>query len=214
MNLEDAELRPLLPSWLRDDDYDVAMCEPINDSIREVYRASRLLTVWDHIDELPETMLDELAWSLDIEWYKTNAPIETKRDLIRSSDFVHMKKGTVEAVETVITAYFGQGYLMEWPEYGGKPYHFKVFTTNPSLVAENHLLFEDLLSKVKRHSAKLDSILIGLTGQEWAHLCTGGRDFAYERQAAGVDRAYVWGKVATVERETIRVRMGNVGPYM
>lgn len=209
MRLEDAELRPLLPSWMRDDAYDVAMAVPVQESIREVYQVSRLLTIWDHIDELPEAMLDEMAWALDIEWYEDNASIETKRDLVRSSDFVHMKKGTVEAVETVIRAYFGDGYLMEWPEYGGDPYHFKVFTANPTLVAENQLLFEDLLRKVKRHSAKLDSILIGLTGQEWVYLGSGVRDFAYERQGAGVDRIYVWGKAGAHEHEDITVRMGD-----
>lgn len=212
MKLDDVEMRRILPSVIRNDPYHVAMSEVVDDVAKDVWAKSRLLTVWDHLGELPESYLDRLAEALHIEWYDSGADIEVKRDVILHSDLVHAKKGTVAAVESVITSYFGDGRLMEWFEYGGDPFHFKVFTTNPTLVAQNQVLCEMLIDAVKRHSTKLDSIIIGLTGQEWAHLCNGARDFAYERQGAGIDRCYVWGTVGAKERETCAVSIGDVWP--
>ena len=48
----------------------------------------------DKIDQLNDAELDEMAWELNIQWYDSTAPIETKRAVIRSSDRVYAKLGT------------------------------------------------------------------------------------------------------------------------
>ena len=105
-----------------------------------------------------------MAWELNIQWYDSTAPIETKRAVIRNSDRVYAKLGTPYAVAQIIADYFGTGEVREWYQYSGKPYHFKVLSDNPGLVNENLDLFLSLLRTVKRRSAWLDAILICLTG--------------------------------------------------
>lgn len=165
MRLQDCTMAVMLPPWMAEQADDCALASVVDSVARKAYESAQDLTVWNRIEQLPEATLDELAWALDIEWWDSSASLETKRSLIRNSDLVHAKKGTPAAVESVIESYFGSGRLMEWNEYGGEPYHFKCFTINPQLVADNQALFLSLLEKVKRKSAKLDGILISLTGE-------------------------------------------------
>ena len=208
MRFPDVESAQFLPSWMKDDKYDVTMAVQIDDAEREVYNASRLLSVWDKIDELPENAIDQLAYELDIDWYDSGAPLDVKRRLVKQSDFVHSKLGTVAAVESVISAYFGDGRLMEWSEYGGEPHHFKVFTTNASELNENLTRFLSMLRKIKRHSSKLDSVMIGLTGEEYVNLGDGFRDFCHETHIMGEEKMLVFLGAAESEREHVRVYMG------
>ncbi len=207
MRLNETHSADLMPSWMKRDAGDVALMEGFDIVAREIYDRSRLLTTWDKIDQLPEELLDELAYTLDIDWYKTGAPIETKRALIKASDLVHAKKGTVSAVESVIDAYFGNGRVIEWPEYAGEPHHFKVFTDNPTLVAQNQIEFLDLLGKVKRKSSKLDAILIGLTGNTELFEGMGHHQHSREMFQMGDSTIRLLSSVALVQRETVQVRM-------
>ena len=174
MRLTDLEFRRLLPSWMRGDLADLALGRGVDSTLRRVAPDLDLLSVWQAIDRLPEPVLDELAWALDIRWYDSGASIQTKRDLVLKSDLVHMRLGTVDALASVVASYFGVGRVREWFDYAGDPHHFKVFTTDPSAVGENLDRFLDMLRKVKRLSSVFDGIMIGLTGEQRANygMCT------------------------------------------
>lgn len=165
MRLTDLELRRLLPSWMQGDAADLALSRGVDTAVRRTAPELDLLSIWNALDQLPEAVLDELAWSLDIGWYDSGAPRPVKADLVRQSDLVHAKLGTVAAVESVIRSYFGSGRVKEWPEYAGEPHHFKVYSTNPTLVYERYTQFLSMLAKTKRLSSKLDAIEIGITGE-------------------------------------------------
>ena len=168
LRLGDLEFVRLLPTWMRGDLADAALAAGVDEVFRGAAPQLAVLSVWDCIDRLPEEYLDELAWALDIRWYDSGASIETKRDLVLNSDRVHQKLGTVGAVESVVASYFTVGQVIEWPDYDGKPHHFKVFTTDPSAGGDNLPRFLDMLKKVKRLSSVFDGILIGLTCNQTA----------------------------------------------
>ena len=168
MRLGDLEFIRLLPTWMRGDLADAALAQGVDEAVRGLAPQIAVLSVWDCLDQLPEDYLDELAWALDVRWYDSGADYETKVDLVRNSDIVHRKRGTVGAVESVVSRYFGAGRVMEWQDYDGQPHHFKVFTTDPSAVGENLPRFLDMLRKVKRLSSVFDGIMIGLTGEQTA----------------------------------------------
>lgn len=168
MRLGDIEFVRLLPTWMRGDLADVALSQGVDEVIRDLAPQVAVLSVWDCLDQLPDAYLDELAWALDVRWYDSGASHDTKVDLVRNSDRVHQKLGTVGAVESVVSSYFGAGRVMEWPDYDGRPHHFKVFTTDPSAVGENLPRFLDMLRKVKRLSSVFDGVMIGLTGEQTA----------------------------------------------
>ena len=78
------------------------------------------------LDELPEEIVDELAWQYHVDFYDYSADIEKKRALVRQAIAWHKRKGTPAAVEEVCTAVFQTARVFENWEYGGEPYHFQV----------------------------------------------------------------------------------------
>ena len=165
MNLSDLEFIRLLPEFMKGDDAVKGLAKGIDAIVPDLAASLSVLSTWDHIDELSEAELDALAWELNITWYDTGADIGVKRELIKNSDMVYRHLGTKWAVENVISTYFGEGYIEEWFQYGGDPGHFRVYSTNPTVNESKFAEFLNLLSKVKRASAKLDGVFITLTGQ-------------------------------------------------
>ena len=165
MKLNDIDFIKLLPRFMRDDDAVTGLATGVNEVIHDLAGSVSLLSTWDHIDQLSEAELDELAWELNVQWYDAEANIEVKRGVIKNSDKVFQRLGTKWAVENIITTYFGEGHVEEWFEYGGEPGHFRVMSPNPSLNNERLTEFLSLLNKVKRASAKLDGVIITLAAQ-------------------------------------------------
>lgn len=163
MRLSDLEFIKLLPMWMRDDLANIGLSNGVEEIVAPVVDEIKFLPIWDRLDELPETMLDELAWEFNLLWYDKTANIETKRELVKNGLKVWGKLGTKWAVENVINTYFGEGYIKEWFEYNGTPGHFSVYSSNPSVTNERVQEFMNILNKVKRYSSHLDNIYITLT---------------------------------------------------
>jgi phage tail P2-like protein len=158
MKLENAEIIKLLPEWMKEDAANQGLSAGIDPTIRDLAAKAELLKTWNQIDDLPEAELDELAWELNIGWYNDTASIETKRQLIRESDLVHARLGTIWAVKRVISAYFGDAITTEWFEYGGDPYYFRIHSGDTSMSTAKIEEFLSILEIVKRKSAWLEMI--------------------------------------------------------
>lgn len=185
MKLNNLDFVRLLPQFMQDDTAVRGLAAGLNEIIPSLSASVKKMSTWDHIDDLSEDELDELAWELNILWYDLNATVAVKRDLVRNSDKVWQYIGTKWAVEHVITTYFGEGHIEEWFEYGGSPGRFRVVAKNPSLAEETMQEFMNILNKVKRASAKLDGISIVLDGE--LSLCAGVayHETGFERYAIG-----------------------------
>jgi phage tail P2-like protein len=77
------------------------------------------LRIYTRIDELPEDLLDILAYDFKVDWYDYGYPISVKRDLIKNSVKVHMMMGTKFAVETGIRSLYPNSELEEWFDMAG-----------------------------------------------------------------------------------------------
>lgn len=205
MRLKDADIVKLLPAWMQEDRSVQAIASGCNAVTKAIDARLRLLSRWNQIDQLSESELDAMAWDLNILWYDSTAPIETKRAVIRNSDRVYAKLGTKYAVEQITTDYFGTGEVREWYEYGGKPYHFKVLSDNPKLVNQNLDFFLSMLGIVKRRSAWLDAILICLTGDMPLYAGMAVREHAKELHAFGSEeiRLYYASAIHDANHETV-----------
>ena len=82
--------------------------------------------VISNIDGLNETVLDILAWDFKVDWWDPEYSIEEKRRTLKGSWRVHKTLGTKAAVETAIRAIYPGTRVLEWWEYGGEPYHFRL----------------------------------------------------------------------------------------
>lgn len=165
MQIENLDFKRLLPTWMQGDVTDVAFSEAIDELASRLAEHSEALTKWDHLGTLSDAELDELANELDISWYYSSADRETKINVIRNSDLVHSKLGTDYAVNQTVQDYFGSGKVVPWYDYDGLPYHFRIETDQVQKVADNYVLFLDILSKVKRASAVLDATVIKLESE-------------------------------------------------
>ena len=163
MTLSDLELKRLLPYFMRMDGAVTGLSEGVEQVVKAMLEKIIEFSTWDHIDDLPESELDALAWELYIPWYDSTASIEVKRRIIKQSDQIHAKRGTKWAVEQVISSYFGNGQIEEWFEYGGEPGHFRITSEDPLTNTERRKQFMDALEYVKRKSAWLDEIRILIT---------------------------------------------------
>lgn len=120
------------------------------------------------IQSMPEWVLDLLAVELRTPAYDENYSIKVKRALIEESMLFYTQMGTPAAVEKIIKTIFGSGYISEWWEYDGSPYHFKAHTTNPAITSDDVEEFKRVLGAVKRLSAWLDEIILDLSTQSAA----------------------------------------------
>ncbi len=185
MKLSDIEFLRLLPSFMREDLAVIGLSKGVDSIVPSLSDSMRILSTWNHIDELPEAELDDLAVELNVLWYDISASIYTKRDLIKNCMEVYRTLGTKWAVESVTKSYFGDGYISEWFEYEGEPGHFRVYSTNPGVSAEKLGEFLNLMEKVKRASSILDGIFISLTGQMNLYAGLGLHDYGTERHGIG-----------------------------
>jgi len=90
------------------------------------------LSLYPRIDELPEELLDILAYDFKVDWWDPNYSLEEKRRVFKDSWYVHKHMGTKAAVETSIRAIYPGTKVLEWFEYGGEPYHFSWTSTLPT----------------------------------------------------------------------------------
>ena len=107
-----------------------------------------------------EHILDALALEAHVDFYDQTLNIDVKRNLVKNSLYLHQKKGTKSAVESLVKTVFGDGEVIEWYEYGGKPYYFKVVTENSALVTNEIEYFMNVINTVKNERSKLEKIEI------------------------------------------------------
>lgn len=176
MKLKNIEFIKLLPEFMQEDPANVGLSKGLDQVFRLFADYGDSLSIWTAIDRLTEEELDELAWELNITWYEKNADISVKRKLIKNNSEIQKNLGTGYAVEQVISAYFGDGEIEEWFEYGGDPGCFKIVSSNPLITQENLNKFLRILEKVKRKSAHLDGIYIGLSGKSYMRMGAGGHE--------------------------------------
>ena len=85
------------------------------------------LSLYTRIKELPENLLDILAYDFKVDWWDPNYTLEEKRQTFKDSWYVHKHLGTKAAVVTAIRDIYPLTTLEEWFEYeGGQPYHFRL----------------------------------------------------------------------------------------
>lgn len=159
MKVSELEFLRLLPAFMRDDEAAIALSKAMNRLIGEPSKRLKTLRVWDNIDNLNEAECDELAWELDVDWYdSTGMSLEEKQATLKIAQQIKRKRGTKWAVERLISAYFGEGYIMEWYEMYGTPYTFVALTTNAHITAQNYEKFVEAVKAAKNVRSHLAGI--------------------------------------------------------
>lgn len=125
----------ILPSSLRNDPQVISACEAIDSQLVELYRDVSPIAFWPNIDKQVSPLLDVMMWEYHVdinEMMVAGGALseEKKRQLIDESIFWHQKKGTKWIIERALAILFEKIEVIEWYEYGGNPYFFKVVASS------------------------------------------------------------------------------------
>lgn len=133
-------LLDLLPDNLLADKQINATARALDTELSKATAATLETLLIARINELPEPVLDLLAWQWHVDFYEPlGMDVETKRKLIINSIAWHRIKGTAAAVQKMVEAAWEGCNVEEWFDYGGEPYHFRVVNVTAAHVDEEVL---------------------------------------------------------------------------
>lgn len=157
--IQTVSLLDIIPPNLQDDKKIIAAAKSIDSEMQKVTAAINECIHLARIDELPEKVLDLLAWQWHVDFYEPiKIDISKKRELIKQSIAWHRMKGTPAAVENVVSAAFEKSKVEEWYEYGGKPFFFKVVTEDVTTDTEILDEMKRAINTVKNTRSWLEKI--------------------------------------------------------
>lgn len=127
--LQNISLRDIIPENLYQDSNIKALVSAIDPELKLITQASNDTLILTRINELPEYMLDILAWQLHVDFYDLAKTLNMKRELVLNSLIWHSKKGTSWAIVKALEMLGISAQVIPWYEYNGNPYSFKVVGT-------------------------------------------------------------------------------------
>lgn len=78
------------------------------------------------IDELPESVIDLLAWQLHADFYDLAGTLKMKREAVKGSILWHMHKGTQWAILEALRMIDVEAQFVHWKDDDAEPYTFKL----------------------------------------------------------------------------------------
>lgn len=126
IDVNNLKLYDILPSSLSADKTVSDIIKAIDGIFGGIDAEVRKIRLYENLDEQPAEVLDLLAWQFHVDFYDYDYSNEVKRELIRQSIAWHRRKGTPVAVEEMVSTIYSSAEVVEWWDYGGTPFHFKV----------------------------------------------------------------------------------------
>ena len=159
MDLRNLNSRLLLPPTIMDDQETIIFSK-LADKVFS-YLANMIVYVQSCNDTklLPEVILDNLSWELNVDFYELDLPIEKKQGLIDNAILNQILKGTPIAVENLLKVVFDKSEVEEWFEYGGSSSMFKIKTTD-QLDEGKYQSIRDVIGLVKNTRSRLESFVL------------------------------------------------------
>lgn len=149
-----------LPEWMRDDTTAQGLAYAVQNQLSAAASEISLVALYPRIATMGESLLDEIAWGLNIPEYRSEYDIDIKRRLVQTAIQTHRVRGTVAAVEKVVADIFGDGWVEEWFDYDGDPYHFRIHTSNIGAVNADAEAFDHAVVSTKNLRSVLEEIVI------------------------------------------------------
>ncbi len=113
-------------------------------------------------DKCPAVFLPWLAWALSVDLWNDEWSEEQKRAVIKASIGIHRIKGTPVAVEKYLEALGISARVLEWFEYDGNEYKFKV-STETGVTEAVYLEMIEAVMVAKNTRSHLESIVFHST---------------------------------------------------
>lgn len=116
-----------------------------------VIRNSEIVDIWN-AGTAPERFLPWLAWSVSVDYWDSNWPVEIKREVILRSHVIHRLKGTRGAVRRALLAMGFNTEIVEWFEAGGtgEEYTFRIDAYADDIFSAGYHIDLALVERLKR----------------------------------------------------------------
>ena len=154
------EVEKHIPRFIHDDreGYAVAKAIEAGVQIANGIIENTIKCLFDY-DFMPEWRLDELAWETSA-LYDYDADIGVKREWIRNAKSNFQIIGTPYALKNFLEAKFTFVQVVEWFDYGGDPYHFKIISADAWSQEKNDWALK-AVEMAKNLRTTLDEIVFG-----------------------------------------------------
>ena len=172
MKITDVAMLALQTAYMQRDLTTQGFCAALDRQLQKAAQDTYNILMFSSIGGLKDTpfahsLLDELAWQFHVDYYDKSETLEVKKALVKQSMKLHRKKGTPQAVIDLLnTAFPSDTIMLEWFEYGGKPYSFKIITGDVN--EEKKAAFLKALDSVKNARSYLESIEVYQTVWHYA----------------------------------------------
>jgi phage tail P2-like protein len=100
-----------------------------------------------NVDTCPEHLLPWLAWALSVDFWDSSFSTAQKRQSIKKSFEIHLKKGTVASLEYALKILNITFDITEWFENGGDPYTFILNVYADSSFENNGVIITDVIAE-------------------------------------------------------------------
>lgn len=162
--IQDASLYEILPFNVKSENIEVqAFSYAIQQAISMLCRFSDRVRVMAVIDDMPESVIDNLAVELNLPCFHVESSLDVKRALVKDAFIWHNTAGTASAIRRYFSTISQNTDIQEWFEYGGEPYHFRITATVPENQEVTENTFTDIaqqIVKLKNARSILDEALI------------------------------------------------------
>lgn len=151
-------IHQLFPDFILADKNGYAMAKAVERALQIM--CSTIQTGVDNlqdIDKMAEWRLDEMAWETNC-LYDYNSNPESKRYWVKEAKQCDQRLGTIAAIIQYLKGCFSNVQIEEWWQYGGTPYHFRVWCTG-DMTSE----IETWARRAIARAQNVRSVLDGLT---------------------------------------------------
>jgi phage tail P2-like protein len=158
----------IVPSSIRNDPQVQAACAAIDLELQQIYAGIPPICFWPNIPGQVSPMLDILMWEMHVDQWEiwsdtagsTQALIDQqKRDFINNSIDWHSRKGTKGICDEMLNLVFADGEVLEWYQYGGAPYHFRITTRDANVDPNKQQQMLDSIMAVKNVRSWMDEFI-------------------------------------------------------
>lgn len=155
IDLQDFSLNDILPASIKNNAENRALAEAIMLMLKQVFTETSIL---DPRMPLAERLLDIVAKENHVDYYDEALSPNQKRQLIRNSWRIHQRKGTVAAIEEVVSILLDRAQVVEWFDYDGEPHFFKIEIDGPLRSEKDLPVVFRAVNANKRFSSRLEAI--------------------------------------------------------
>ncbi|WP_438449470.1 phage tail protein I [Gorillibacterium sp. sgz5001074] len=160
MDLKTVDLSQLQTKAMREDPSVQGFAAALTEQLRQLADEVQQVMIYGRLDQVPEEVLDILAWQFDVDWYDPEADVDTKREAIQDVLRLARIRGTPAAVKRVAEIYLGDAAVEEWFQYSGQPYHFRIVTNNPDATGDKAAQLARAVDAVKNLRSVLDAVVL------------------------------------------------------